>query len=66
MVELLTQVPPRLQAAADDAAVVVVERLAAALHVVLQPLLLGLQLLVALLEPTLVLRQPILLCVAVP
>ena len=33
---------PRLQAAADGAAVVVVEGVAAALHVVLEPLLLGL------------------------
>ena len=66
IVELVIQVLPRLQAAADGAAVVVVKRLATALHVVLQPLLLGLQLLVPLLEPTLVLRQPTLLCVAVP
>ena len=37
-----------------------------AVHVVLQPLLLGLELLVPLLQLPLVLRQPMLLCVTVP
>eukprot|EP00964_Phaeocystis_antarctica_P078047 scaffold48533_cov57-Phaeocystis_antarctica.AAC.2 len=62
-----------LEAAADGATVVIVDRAASTLHIVEQPFLLGLQLFVALLQPPLVLlhspfvllQPPFVLCIGV-